>query len=419
MRRSSIYSRTVHIALIAITCAVTAKLHAQFNFHVDGREVQIHSFASQGFAYSNRNNYLTMKTSQGNFAFTDFGFNASTPITDKLRVGAQMYSYNVGVLGRYRPQVDWAVADYHFKDWFGVRGGKVKTVLGLFNDVQDMEFLHAYAILPQSVYPIDQRGETIAHIGGDIYGNIPARKLGALAYTAYVGQRPSDLHGGVVYSLEKTQKVEAFPLALYIPADYAHTVKVDSSAGRAYGADLRWNLPISGLLAGVSYLDVTLDVQGRMVASNAAFALHTPKDHTLGYYVEYTLGNLQIDGEYRRQIRYARRTAPVFSAVNRDSRFGYLSASYRLLKWLEVGTYHSRYYLIWQLPHSLPANHVFDQALTARFDLRSYLDLKVEGHFIDGNMMASANNRGFYPPVNPNGVKPTTNLLVIRLGLHL
>src|ERR1700694_3834129 len=106
MKRSSIYSRTVHIALIAITCAVTAKLHAQFNFRVDGREVQIHSFASQGFAYSNRNNYLTMKTSQGNFAFTDFGFNASTPITDKFRVGAQMYTYNVGVLGRYRPQVD-------------------------------------------------------------------------------------------------------------------------------------------------------------------------------------------------------------------------------------------------------------------------------------------------------------------------
>ena len=96
-----------------------------------------------------------------------------------------------------------------------------------------------------------------------------------------------------------------------------------------------------------------------------------------------------------------------------------MSASYRFLKWLEVGAYHSRYYLIWQLPHSLPANHVFDQAVTARFDVRSYLDLKVEGHFIDGNAMASANNRGFYAPVNPNGVKPTTNMLVIRLGFHM
>jgi hypothetical protein len=361
-----------------------------------------------------------MNTSRGTFDMTDFGFNASMSITDKFHVGAQLYSYDAGELGRYRPQLDWALADYRFKDWFGVRAGKIKTALGLFNDTQDMEFLHTFALLPQSTYPVDQRGETIAHIGADLYGNIPVRKLGSLSYTLYGGQRPSDLNGGLVYSLEKTQKVEAIPLALYIPADYAHTVKVESSTGRAYGADLRWNLPIKGVVAGVSYLDVTLNVKGHFVADNRTFALHTPKDHTLGYYAEYTIGNLRIDGEYRRQLRYAQRTAPVLQPVlNRDSRFGYVSASYRLSKWLEVGTYHSRYYLIWQLPHSLPANHVFDQTVTARFDLRSYLDFKVEGHFIDGNMTASANNRGFYTPVNVNGVKPTTNMLVVRLGLHI
>src|ERR1700730_10239578 len=261
-------------------------LQAQFDFKLAGRPVQVHSFASQGFAYSNQNNYLTMTTSQGSFDMKDLGFNVSMPVTDKFRVGAQLYSYDVGLLGRFRPQLDWAVADYRFQDWFGVRAGKIKSALGLFNDTQDFEFLHTFALLPQSTYPMDQRGETIAHIGGDLYGNIPIRKLGALSYTVYGGQRPSDLGGGVVYSLEKTQKVEADPLALYIPADYAHTVKVDSSTGRAYGADLRWNLPIKGLLAGVSYFDVTLDVKGKFEANQASFELHTRKDHTLGYYVD-------------------------------------------------------------------------------------------------------------------------------------
>jgi len=37
--------------------------------------------------------------------------------------------------------------------WFGVRGGKVKTVIGLSNDTQDYEFLNTFALLPQSVYP--------------------------------------------------------------------------------------------------------------------------------------------------------------------------------------------------------------------------------------------------------------------------
>ena len=35
-----------------------------------GRPVQVHSFASQGFTYSDQNNYLTMPTSDGSFAFT-------------------------------------------------------------------------------------------------------------------------------------------------------------------------------------------------------------------------------------------------------------------------------------------------------------------------------------------------------------
>src|SRR5260370_6495817 len=125
--------------------------------------------------------------------------------------------------------------------------------------------LATYALLPQSTYPIDQRGETIAHIGGDLYGNIPVRKLGSLSYTVYGGKRPSDLNGGVVYSLETTQKLDAIPLALYIPADYAHTIKIASSGGRAYGAGLRLDLPIKGLLAGVSYPDVSLNVRGKIV----------------------------------------------------------------------------------------------------------------------------------------------------------
>ena len=51
---------------------------------------QVHSFASQGFAYSNDNNYLTMDTSKGSFAMTDGGVNISTQVTDKFRVGAQV-----------------------------------------------------------------------------------------------------------------------------------------------------------------------------------------------------------------------------------------------------------------------------------------------------------------------------------------
>jgi|HubBroStandDraft_6_1064221.scaffolds.fasta_scaffold00005_44 TonB family protein len=147
--------RMLELTLVcACVGASPATLQAQ-EFRLLDRTIQVHGFLSQGFVYTNDNNWLTMNTSQGSAAFTDFGVNLSTHINDKLQVGAQGYDRNLGQLGQYHPSLDWAVADYRFKTWFGVRGGKVKTTLGLYNDTQDLDFLHTFALLPQSVYPID------------------------------------------------------------------------------------------------------------------------------------------------------------------------------------------------------------------------------------------------------------------------
>jgi len=122
--------------------------------------------------------------------------NISTSITDKFRVGAQGYARKIGSLDDGRPQLDWAYGDYKFANWFGVRAGKVKTALGLYNDTQDMDFLHLWALLPQGVYPADLRTTYISHTGGDLYGRIPLKKLGKLDYTAYAGTRSFDNRGG-------------------------------------------------------------------------------------------------------------------------------------------------------------------------------------------------------------------------------
>ncbi len=132
-------SRIALVLISGAACSVPGL--SQFDFTLDGRQVQVHSFASQGFMYSNENNYLSAPTSNGTLALTDFGANISAQVTDKFRIGAQIYDYNLGDLGNWYPQLDWATGDYRFKDWLGVRAGKVKTVLGLFNDVQDMQFL--------------------------------------------------------------------------------------------------------------------------------------------------------------------------------------------------------------------------------------------------------------------------------------
>src|SRR5437660_12825856 len=127
------------IALAAALYLAPNLLHAQFSFKLANRSVQVHSFLSQGFMYSNDNNYLTLKTTEGSFAFTDGGVNISTQITDNFRVGGQVYVRHLGDLSKGRVLIDWAVADYRFKGWFGVRAGKVKTAFGLYTDTQDVE----------------------------------------------------------------------------------------------------------------------------------------------------------------------------------------------------------------------------------------------------------------------------------------
>jgi hypothetical protein len=70
-----------------------------------------------------------------------------------------------------------------------------------------------------------------------------------------------------------------------------------------------------------------------------------------------------------------------------------------------------------QTDTSLPANHIYDKVVTARFDLNKFWNVKLEGHFMDG-YASSTYPDGFYPQVNPGGFKPNTNALLIKTSVH-
>jgi len=413
-----VYRRIVGL-VFACFCAGQLTVQAQ-DFKIFDREVEIHGFASQGLIYTNTNNWLAMNTSQGSAAFTDFGFNVSTSVTDKLRVGAQLYDRNLGQLGQYHPSLDWAVADYRFKSWFGVRGGKVKTALGLYTDTQDLDFLRVFALLPQSVYPTDLRDATIAHLGGDVYGNLSLKhRLGDLAYTAYAGHRSDSLHGGYVYLARQ--------YGLYY----------SSYGGLQYGGDLRWNTPLKGLLIGASRMNE--NITGQATAKNPSSlgpayfpeSDHSKADWTNQFYGEYTMGKLRIDSEYRRFVHDAYYSAFGSVALTNltDVRGWYVSGTYRVMKRLALGSYYSRYsitsvtggpesaYAPSQTDTSLPANHIYDKVITARVDPKKFWNVKVEGHFMNG-YGASTFPDGFYPEVNPQGFKPNTNALVVKTEVN-
>ncbi len=403
---------------VVFACFFAGQLTLQAqDFKLLGREVQIHGFASQGFVYTDTNNWLTMNSSQGSGAFTDFGFNVSTSVTDKLRVGAQFYDRNLGQLGQYHPSLDWAVVDYRFKSWFGVRAGKVKTTLGLYTDTQDLDFLHAFALLPQSVYPADLRDATIAHLGGDVYGRLPLQHgLGDLSYTAYAGHRSDSIYSGYPYLLSQ------------------HEAYFNNYGGLQYGVDLRWNTPVKGLLIGASRMNE--DITGKGVAINPfnpgagllPYSESSKADWTNQFYAQYTVGKLRIDSEYRRYLR----DQIIFGGTSEnvsDVRGWYVSGAYRIIKRVELGSYYSRYTITSvfggplaalapnQTDTSLPANHIYDKVISARLDLKKFWNVKVEGHFMNGYGNSTYPD-GFYPQLNPQGFNPNTNALVIKTGVN-
>lgn len=400
----------------ACVCAGLIKLQAQ-EFKVFDRTVQVHGFVSQGFVYTNDNNWLTMNTSQGSAAFTDFGVNLSSRINDRLQVGAQGYDRNLGQLGQYHPSLDWAVADYRFKSWFGVRAGKVKTTLGLYNDTQDLDFLHTFALLPQSVYPTDLRDATIAHLGCDLYGNIFLKhRLGNFSYTAYAGHRSDGTYGAYLYLLSQ------------------YLGDADSFGGLQYGADLRWNAPLKGLSIGASRMNEDVTGKGTFInpfspgSGSMPYSEVSKADWTNQFYGEYTIGKLRIDSEYRRFLHDGIVNRGSLETIT-DVRGWYVSGAYRVIKRLALGSYYSRYsvtsaaggplaaLLPDQTNTSLPANHVYDKVITARVDLDKFWNVKVEGHFMNGYGNSTYPD-GFYARVNTQGFKPNTNALVVKTSLN-
>jgi hypothetical protein len=377
------------------------------DFKLFDRTVQVHGFASQGFAYSDHNNFLTMNTSNGSPAFTDGVLNASFSITDKFRVSAQGYSSKVGQLDDFRPELDFAFGDYRFAPWFGVRAGRVKTAIGLYNDTQDAEFLYTWALLPQGVYPVDLRNAMIAHDGVDIYGRVSLKNIGKLNYTAYAGKRTFDDRGGYY----------VFASDLGMP--------IASESGRAAGWDLRWSTPLKGLTLGSSWTDLTQDRKGIFTAAGFVpgapyTGLSDPQRTAVGY-GDFQRGKWDFSGEYRASdywldIHVDLPGVPPFP-WNGSNECWFLASTYQATKRISVGVYHSNLHVDapWN-PADTASNHVYDEVGAFRFDINRFWTAKAEGHFMDGYGDIFS-TQGFYQRSNPDGLKPKTNMLVLRTSM--
>lgn len=325
----------------------------------------MHGFVSQGYLLTSANNYLA-ETSQGSFEFSEVGLNFTLPATDKLRLGMQFFARDLGGLGDYRATLDWYYLDYHWQDWLGLRAGRVKLPFGLYNDTSDIDAARTAVLLPQSIYPAQNRDFLLAQTGMELYGYRRLGGLGALDYRAYAGT--------IFLELKPQPGSSVTILDLHVPF--------------VVGGRILWVTPLEGLRLGGSVQVLRLETDLLLSGSKAPIALRTPVTLLVAS-AEYALKDWTFASEYSRWLvktESSDRAVIPNSAVTSER--AYALASYRATSWLQTGAYYSLLFPdVSRRTGRQSVQH--DVALTLRFDINPYWLVKVEGHYMNGTAALS------------------------------
>jgi hypothetical protein len=381
--------------LIAAACgfvlAAAVPGHAQ---SLDELNIQVHGYVTQGFLYTTNNNIFTTNSSDGSPAWTDAVLNISAQPTPKLRIAVQGRYFLLGNYGN-AITLDWAAADYKPDDRFGVRFGKVKTPTGLFNEIQDIDPSYLWALLPESVYPIDNRESYLTHYGGVVYGTIAIpHKLGKLEYRAFGGEG--------LYTAKDGYFISQLEAGFNLPNDIK---------GPLYGGALHWRTPISGLMVGASALkDNTWNAlytanNGALQGTETLLANTQPN-----FFGIYEKNKIMVASEYSRSWgnQLVQFPGTPDSYARNDDRGWYTMASYKITSKFTPGAYISQ-----NADHQAPissSRHYNEWVISGRYDFTEFLYAKAEEHFIDGTGLAYDTN------LNPN-LQPKTKLTALKIGV--
>jgi len=336
----------------------------------NGPTVDFHGFASQGYISSSAYNYLG-NSSSGSFKFTEAGLNASFNPLPRTRIAAQGFTYDVGPAGDYDVVLDYAMAEYTFNDFIGIRAGRIRRPEGIYNDIQDVDLSRTWVLLPQGMYNARWRDFYVSVDGAELFGVIPLGGAGSLSYELYYGLQHPRLDGGL--ALQKANLPPFAKLAWF-------------NSPQMGGEQLWWNTPLNGLRAGLA-----LNYDRHLTFRTVTGVQSEGSPITQHYSLEYVHDSWTFQAEYLRfRINYENTVAGHLVStklIEPDS--WYVSGAYRFNRWIEAGSYYSVYYADihnrrgtgLQFPSDASQK---DAALSLRFDVRDWWIFKVEGHHMRG-----------------------------------
>jgi hypothetical protein len=345
------------ITMLLFLCTVCISWNASA---FDSDQIQIHGFASQGYLQSNHYDYFRAQTEEGTIEFNEFGLNVMSNLTDKLRMGIQVFARDFEDIGNSKVTIDWAFGEYRYRNWAGIRVGKFKKAMGMYNQSRDIDMARTGVFLPTSVYDEATRRVQKSIIGAMAYGNLPR----GFEYQAQYGTLDPEVE-------EESSNPDGI-----------------DAGDNAYALYLAWNTPVNGLKLVGTLGHFSMNITQSITIDDET----TTQENTMGIDeqtvgVEYTRGAVTCAAEYR-QIRPATGTGP-----QNVSEYYYGLLSYRVTDWVEVATSYAVSYRdkddkegkdLEQRGQPEAAAWLRDLAISARFDINEYWLVKLEGHWLNG-----------------------------------
>ncbi|MBU1170748.1 MAG: hypothetical protein KKD44_14400 [Proteobacteria bacterium] len=373
-------------------------------------KVDIHGFITQGYLFSDDNNFMADTEGNGSTQFNEIGINFSSDVSERLRMGVQFIARDLGKMGNQAVTIDWAVADYSFYDWLNLRAGKIKFPHGLYNTARDVDMLRTFIFLPQSVYTEGWRDSLNAGSGAGFYGYVPVGIVGSLTYIAFGGNAGMKDDGGEARLLEDQvpKELQLNVLAMDTKRTWGSQLILDSAfsidglklLGGYWGHEFTADCSvING--TGSPLFDATNTLVGsKMDTETRVFDI---KIRSTTAALEYSWGNLifateYMQNNYRLKLPLSTRVLPS-GMINKDfdALAYYGSLTYRFTDWFELGAYYSEYFAnkddkdgaesVAEGTVKAGQEHVKwlkDSCVALRFDLTPNWILKLETHYVDG-----------------------------------
>lgn len=352
-------------------------------------DVKVHGFLSQGFVKSDKYDYQSMDTNDGTVEFNELGINFNTNLNRQLRAGLQLRAADLGDFGNNKIQIDWAYGDYRLNNFIGLRVGKFRRSIGLFNETRDIDATQTVIFLPPTIaYNETYRDVSAVLRGACFYGMISA--LG-IDYQLMWGLGGITNDGGIARRVE-SELNDAAGLTL---ADFD---KVQEEMG--YTIHLQWHVPyVSDFTIGGTTLNIDTLLNNGI--SDSPVSAVRMKGTSNVIFMKYVLGDMVLASEYCWQDSELI-VKPFNTPMKSKPESYYAMLTYRFTDWLELGAYYMESFydrtdkdgVVYVTEIMMPKEGeplkpyaiawLKDAALTARFDINDFWILKVEGHAMNG-----------------------------------